>query len=120
MLSQAEELSGRIRRSAPDDVTGFVEQLGELRTVRGAVIGLKELRYVELPAVEAQAAALEALSQEVAAQTVEFLLRDDALAPYEQRVQAIAEGVEQVSKTVEADAARAGNGRRGPGAGAAD
>ena len=103
VLSQAEELSGRIRRSAPDDVTGFVEQLGELRTVRGAVIGLKELRYVELPAVEAQAAALEALSQEVAAQTVEFLLRDDALAPYEQRVQAIAEGVEQVSKTVEAD-----------------
>ena len=56
VLSQAEELIGRIRRSAPDDVTGFVEQLGELRTVRGAVIGLKELRYVELPAVEAQAA----------------------------------------------------------------
>ncbi|WP_019948301.1 DNA repair ATPase [Hymenobacter aerophilus] len=103
VLGQAAELTDRIRREAPDDVTGFVRLLGELRAVRGAVVALKELRYVELPAVEEQAAALETLSQEVAQQTVEFLLRDDALAPYEQRVQAISDGVEQVAKTVEAD-----------------
>ncbi|RFP65967.1 AAA family ATPase [Hymenobacter lapidiphilus] len=103
VFQQAAELTDRIRRAAPDDVTGFVQLLGELRAVRGAVVALKELRYVALPAVEEQATALETLSQEVAGQTVEFLLRDDALAPYEQRVQTIADGVALVAKTVEAD-----------------
>ncbi|RSK29786.1 DNA repair ATPase [Hymenobacter metallilatus] len=103
VFQKAEELTGRIRRSAPDSVTEFVQLLGELRGVRGEVISLKELRYVELPAVEKHAADLEALSKEVALQTVDFLLRPDALLPYSQRVQAIADGVEQVQKTVEAD-----------------
>jgi MoxR-like ATPase len=103
VFQKADELTGRIRRSAPDTVTEFVQLLGELRGVRGEVISLKELRYVELPAVEKHAQDLEALSKEVALQTVEFLLRPDALLPYSQRVQAIADGVEQVQKTIEAD-----------------
>ena len=103
VFSQADELTGRIRRAAPDTVTEFVQLLKELRGVRGTVISLKELRYVELPAVEKHAAALEALSKEVALQTVDFLLRPDALAPYAQRVQAIADGVALVQKTIEAD-----------------
>ncbi|AHJ96974.1 DNA repair ATPase [Hymenobacter swuensis] len=103
VFQKADELTGRIRRSAPDTVTEFVQLLGELRGVRGEVISLKELRYVELPAVEKHAQDLESLSKEVALQTVDFLLRPDALLPYSQRVQAIADGVEQVQKTIEAD-----------------
>ncbi|WP_258049096.1 DNA repair ATPase [Hymenobacter sp. NBH84] len=103
VFQKADELTSRIRRSSPDTVTEFVQLLGELRGVRGAVISLKELRYVELPAVEQHAAELEELSKEVATQTVDFLLRPDALLPYAQRVQAIADGVELVQKTVEAD-----------------
>jgi len=103
VFQKADELTGRIRRSAPDTVTEFVQLLGELRGVRGEVISLKELRYVELPAVEQHATGLEELSKEVATQTVDFLLKPDALLPYSQRVQAIADGVEQIQKTIEAD-----------------
>ncbi|MET4106684.1 DNA repair ATPase [Hymenobacter sp. UYP22] len=103
VFQKADELMGRIRRLAPDTVTEFVQLLGELRGVRGEVISLKELRYVELPAVEQHATGLEELSKEVATQTVDFLLKPDALTPYAQRVQAIADGVELVQKTVEAD-----------------
>ncbi|WP_324670588.1 DNA repair ATPase [Hymenobacter sp. GOD-10R] len=103
VFQKADELTARIRRAAPDTVTEFVQLLGELRAVRGQVISLKELRYVELPTVEQHAATLDTLSKEVATQTVEFLLKPDALAPYSQRVQAIADSVEQVQKTVEAD-----------------
>ncbi|WP_139920950.1 DNA repair ATPase [Hymenobacter sp. DG01] len=103
VFQKANELVGRIRRSAPDTVTEFVQLLGELRGVRGEVISIKELRYVELPAVEQHATGLEELSKEVATQTVDFLLKPDALLPYSQRVQAIADGVEQVQKTIEAD-----------------
>ncbi|MCC2548155.1 DNA repair ATPase [Hymenobacter sp. BT175] len=103
VFQKADDLTGRIRRSAPDSVTEFVQLLGELRAVRGEVISLKELRYADVPAVEVRATGLEALSKEVAAQTVDFLLRPDALAPYAVRVQAIEEAVSQVQKTVEAD-----------------
>ncbi|UOG73210.1 DNA repair ATPase [Hymenobacter tibetensis] len=103
VFQKADDLASRIRRAAPDTVTEFVQLLGELRAVRGEVISLKELRYVEAPAVEAHAATLETLSKEVATHTVEFLLKPDALAPYATRVQTIEEGVAQVQKTVEAD-----------------
>ncbi|MBC8084869.1 MAG: DNA repair ATPase, partial [Hymenobacter sp.] len=103
VFQKADDLAGRIRRAAPDTVTGFVQLLGELRAVRGEVVSLKELRYVALPAVETQAATLETLGREVATQTVEFLLKPDALAPYATRVQAIEEAVALVQKTVEAD-----------------
>jgi hypothetical protein len=90
VLAKADELTGRIKHTQATDVNEFVQLLAELRGVRGEVISLKELRYVELPTVGKAAAELEQTSKEVAGQTVEFLLKDDALKPYAVRVQAIA------------------------------
>jgi len=103
VLGKADELVGRIKRTTATDVNEYVQLLAELRGVRGEVISLKELRYVELPTVEKAAAELEQTSKDVAAQTVEFLLKDDALKPYSVRVQAIAEAIEQVQKVAEAN-----------------
>jgi len=103
VLTQSDELTGRIKRTAATDVNEYVQLLAELRAARGAVISLKELRYVELPPVEKAAADLEQTSKDVAAQTVEFLLKPDALKPYAARVQAIADGIEKVQKTTEAN-----------------
>ncbi|GAB3638205.1 DNA repair ATPase [Hymenobacter arcticus] len=104
VLGQADELRARIGRMADvTEVNEYVGLLAELRAARGAVISLKELRYVDLPAVEKAAADLTETSQQVAGKTVEFLLRPDALKPYAARVQAIAAGVEKVQKTTEAN-----------------
>ncbi|MFD2718192.1 DNA repair ATPase [Hymenobacter monticola] len=103
VLAKADELTGRIKRTTATDVNEFVQMLAELRTVRGEVISLKELRYVELPTVEKAAADLEQTSKDVAAQTVDFLLKPDALKPYTVRVQAIAEAIEKVQKVAEAN-----------------
>ena len=103
-LSQADELRARITRMADvTEVNEYVQLLAELRAVRGEVISLKELRYVDAPAVEKAAAELADVSQQVAGQTVAFLLRPDALKPYATRVQAIAESVEKVQKVSEAN-----------------
>ncbi|HET9504293.1 MAG TPA: DNA repair ATPase, partial [Hymenobacter sp.] len=103
-LSQADELRARIARMADvTEVNEYVGLLAALRATRGEVISLKELRYVDLPAVEKAAEELTETSKQVAGQTVEFLLRPDALKPYATRVQAIAEGVEKVQKTTEAN-----------------
>ena len=103
VLTAAADLSAHLRRAAPDGVADYVRALADLRAARGQVVGLRELRYVELPAVEKAAADLETLTHTTATKTVEFLLRPDALAPYDQCVTAIADGVETVQKTVEAD-----------------
>ncbi|MBJ6110752.1 DNA repair ATPase [Hymenobacter sp. BT523] len=103
VLAKADELTGRIKRTTATDVNEYVQLLAELRGVRGEVISLKELRYVELPTVEKAASELEQTSKDVAGQTVEFLLKDDALKPYTVRVQAIAEAIEQVQKVAEAN-----------------
>ncbi|MCC3155509.1 DNA repair ATPase [Hymenobacter sp. BT770] len=103
VLAKADELTGRSKRTAATDVNEYVQLLAELRGVRGEVISLKELRYVELPAVEKAAAELEQTSKDVAGQTVDFLLKDDALKPYAGRVQAIADAIEQVQKVAEAN-----------------
>ncbi|WP_046247233.1 DNA repair ATPase [Hymenobacter terrenus] len=103
VLAKADELTGRIKRTTATDVNEYVQLLAELRGVRGEVISLKELRYVELPTVEKAAAELEQTSKDVAGQTVEFLLKDDALKPYTVRVQAIADAIEKVQKVAEAN-----------------
>ncbi|SFQ59748.1 DNA repair ATPase [Hymenobacter arizonensis] len=103
VLGKADELTGRIKRTTATDVNEFVQLLAELRGVRGEVISLKELRYVELPTVEKAAAELEQTSKEVAGQTVDFLLKDDALKPYAVRVQAITDAIEKVQKVAEAN-----------------
>ena len=103
VLGRAAELRESIKRTADATaVQDYVRQLTDLRTVRGEVISLKELRYVELETVETAATELQGLSQEVAQHTVDFLLRDDALAPYSQRVQALGAGIEQVPTVTEA------------------
>ncbi|MDB5267085.1 MAG: family ATPase [Hymenobacter sp.] len=104
VLARADELTGRIRRTTATEVNEYVLLLAELRSVRGEVISLKELRYVELPTVEKAAADLEQTSKDVAGQTVDFLLKPDALKPYAGRVQAIADGIEKVQKVAEANA----------------
>ena len=103
VLTKADELTGRIKRTTATDVNEYVQLLAELRSVRGEVISLKELRYVELPTVEKAAAELEQSSKDVAGQTVDFLLKDDALKPYSVRVQAIADAIEHVRKVAEAN-----------------
>ena len=103
VLTKADELTGRIKRTTATDINEYVQLLAELRSVRGEVISLKELRYVELPTVEKAAAELEQSSKDVAGQTVDFLLKDDALKPYSVRVQAIADAIEHVRKVAEAN-----------------
>ncbi|GAB3835880.1 DNA repair ATPase [Hymenobacter jeollabukensis] len=104
VLGRAAELRDLIKRTADaTEVQQYVQQLADLRTVRGEVISLKELRYVELPAVDKAAGELQALSQEVAQRTVDFLLRDDALAPYAARVTALGSGIDQLPTVTEAN-----------------
>ncbi len=67
-------------------IDDFVEALTQLRTVRGQVISLKELKYVDLEEVESLEQKISENTDRLSQKCVEFLLREDSLSPYQERV----------------------------------
>ena len=98
------ELLAQIRHAAPDDIFGFVRQLSELRTRRGEVIALREVRYASAESVDELESQLVEASEKTSQKTVDFLLRDEALVPYRRSVEEQGEAIESLVKVTEADA----------------
>lgn len=84
------------------NIDAFVQSLAELRTVRGKVISLKELKYVDLAAVESLETKIAENSDRLSKRCVEFLLQDDALVPYSERVDSQRQQIESLETGVEA------------------
>ena len=105
-LSGAEEeieaLFHRLRSESHDNVDHFVRALADLRTQRGKLITLKELRYMDLPRVDALEQRLVDKLAELSDQTVQFLLQPEALQPYHDEINEQVERVEEVKKTTDA------------------
>jgi hypothetical protein len=85
-------------------IDDFVKALAALRTVRGQVISLKELKYVDLPAVEELENKVAENSDRLSRRCVDFLLKEDSLGPYAERVEQQREQIEQLKTGVEANA----------------
>lgn len=101
--SQAtEDLMAKIRRHKPKQIMEFVGYLGELRVLRGDILGLKELRYVEEEQVTKMEAVVVEQAEKMGQGTVEFLLTDKALQPYQEKVAEIKAAIEIVKKVSEA------------------
>ncbi|MEM7311980.1 MAG: DNA repair ATPase, partial [Planctomycetota bacterium] len=91
--------SGKSRRY--DHIDDFVSAMADLRTVRGSVIGLRELRFVDLDEVTNLDEAIAEQMERVSFHCVEFLLREDSLVPYKNRVEEQRAAVETVTKVAE-------------------
>lgn len=107
VTSQVEELLAKVRHSPPDDIFGFVHHLGELRTRRGEVIGLRDVRYVSGEVIDDLEGRLVEATETTSQKTVEFLLRDEALQPYRRAVEKQGEMVPDLTKVTDADAVAA-------------
>src|SRR5688572_28255540 len=90
-----------IRRASFRALNDFVVNLASLRKLRGELITLKEVRYVD-------AAQVEELEKQVAAQTdelsnscVKFLLKPEALEPYRRQATDHLAAVDRVTKVAE-------------------
>ena len=97
-------LLDKIRRHKARDIDTFVAYLSELRSLRGEIIGLRDLRYVDVEQVsgfeEAIATHSNALSQEM----INHLLDEKALAPYREKVAVQQQAVAGFNKVADADA----------------
>ena len=88
----------------PDQLTSideFVDALNELRSRRGHVISLRELRYADLEQIDELDGSLEKATNSVSLACVDFLLRDGSLSPYIQRNEDIALQLKSVKKVAD-------------------
>jgi hypothetical protein len=79
----------------------FMDTLGELRKQLGALITVKEVRYVDLGRVEAMEAEVKQAFDDVSKRCVEFLLTPKAFEPLHAGVAAVAAQTGKVHKTLE-------------------
>lgn len=80
----------------------LVKLLASTRSMQGAVIDLQNVRYIDTKAVDALKETLAQYNSSLSHDTVQFLLRDEALVPYEARVAALKKAALSVTKVIEA------------------
>lgn len=106
-LKEVSERSDRLLRDAehspPDDIMGFVKQLSGMRTLRGEVISLREMRYMDTASVESLEERIIEATASVSNKTVAFLLEAEALDPYRQKVNEQKIGLGKTTKVTEID-----------------
>ncbi|MCA9017451.1 MAG: DNA repair ATPase, partial [Planctomycetaceae bacterium] len=85
-----------------DKIDDFVQSLASLRSLRGDVISLRDLRYVDHSLVDRLEKSVGERTEKLATRCVSFLLREDALKPYTDRIAAATQQIEDVQKVADA------------------
>ncbi|WP_312822587.1 DNA repair ATPase [Epilithonimonas sp.] len=97
-----EELMFQINSTLVETLDQMVHQLADTRRLQGEVIDLKNIRYIDIERVDELLEKLNVLNSELSEKTIAFLLRDEALIPYEQKVTEQKQKVEQITKVFDA------------------
>ncbi len=99
---KADKLLSQAKRGRFDRVDEYVALLSELRTARGEIISLKDLRYIDLARVEELETGIQESNEVVSAACVEFLLKPESLQIYEEKVDEQHKAIDSVKKGSEA------------------
>ncbi|MEZ6064580.1 MAG: DNA repair ATPase [Planctomycetaceae bacterium] len=91
-----------IGRSRFDSIDPFVKLLASLRKLRGEVISLRDLRYVDATVVDQLEREITEATDRLSHRCVEFLLQPSALASYEDRVAGQHARIERLAKVTDA------------------
>lgn len=102
VLEGAEQLIRESKRSIFENVNQFVNMLAGIRTWRGEATSLKELRYVDAEIVDKLEQTLATESTRLSQACVEYLLREDSLKPYEEKISLHNSEIQNVRTATEA------------------
>ncbi|MAG88875.1 DNA repair ATPase [Zunongwangia profunda] len=99
---KAQKLFSKIKSTSFKNINEFVELLSQLRALRGEVIGLYEIRYVNEGFIKSLETEIAQQTTIISRRCVEFLLKDKALQPYHDKVEEKQQQLDKISKVVEA------------------
>lgn len=98
---RCEERFQTLRRASFTKLEDFVHNLTALRHLRGELITLKDVRYVDLAQVEESEKAVATQTDDLAKSCVKFLLQPAALEPYRKQADTQLAAVEKVTKVAD-------------------
>ena len=98
-----QELGRRLRPEDLRSVEAYMEALTALRGQRGHLITLREMRYADLPALEALDLDVVALFEQTSAACVEFLLTAEAMLPLTGQLHQVLAEIDRVEKRTEVE-----------------
>lgn len=99
---KAEAIFGKIKSSSFTSIDDFVLVLSQLRTLRGEVIGLNDIRYVDKTFITTLETEITDQTKKISQRCVQFLINDKALLPYHNRVEEKQKLLEGIKKVIDA------------------
>jgi len=90
-----------VRRASFNALGDYVQNLAALRQLRGELITLKEIRYVDLAQVEETEKQVTEQTEQLSTACVKFLLKPESLQPYRQQAGDYLARVDKVAKVSE-------------------
>jgi hypothetical protein len=84
--TRAEDLFKRVRNESFASIDLFVNTLAGLRSLKGDIIALKDLRYTDETLIDQLMEEAEQHQASLSEACIQFLLQDNALLPYENRI----------------------------------
>jgi len=99
---KSQALFSKIKSTSFRSIDEFVDLLSQLRALRGEVISLYEIRYVDEGLLKSLEEEIEEQTNKISRRCVTFLLDEKALQPYHEKVAERQQKLEKISKVVEA------------------
>lgn len=100
--SQTKEILAAVHRKRFDNIDDFVASLADMRAIRGDIISLRDLRYVDLELVDELEKDVVEQNEKLAGRCVKFLLDPKALHPYDERVDGQTAKIDSLEKVADA------------------
>lgn len=102
VAKRTHELIASVYRLPFQELFDFVKSLADLRTMRGEIISLRELRYVDTDAVDSLESKVTEELERLSGRCVDFLLRPDALEGYVKKIAEADQRIPDLQKVTEA------------------
>ena len=99
---KVEDLLFSIKNTKFDSLDLLVKLLADTRRMQGEVIELNNVKYIDSEAIEELKEKLITTADKLSEETIQFLLKEEALLPYESKVAEQREEVAKVQKVVDA------------------
>ncbi len=100
-ITAAEKVISKVKNSQAKSIDEYVNRLALLRENKGRIVGLKDLRYANLERIEAVESELGEANDQLSKATLSFLLRKEALQPYELKTEKLKKDLAEAKKVTE-------------------
>ncbi len=99
--SATEELLGSSELRDSTSVEKFVSSLAKLRSLRGEIISLKELKYADINSINGLETSVKDRIDTLSAACITFLLKPESLNPYRKRTEEMGTSIVSIGRTSE-------------------